>query len=189
MRPGPRWCPTSPRKRIRCPPRGECIAAFAPCWPPPVVAVRSGHDALPRARAGSARRRLLVGGPRDRPEGGVPAGRLAPWHRAYAGGRPRQRALLVPKGASRLSGARGRPGRDRGGARRDAERGRRPCPRMKLTSRLSAWAFYHFQNGMIYGIGWFLRPRFIIGAFLVLAMLYAAGILLMRLVGSFQGAG
>jgi hypothetical protein len=60
---------------------------------------------------------------------------------------------------------------------------------MKLTSRLSAWAVYQFQNGMIYGIGWFLRPRLIIGVFLVLAMLYAAGILLMRLVGHFQGAG
>ena len=60
---------------------------------------------------------------------------------------------------------------------------------MKLTSRLSTWAFYHFQNGMIHGIGWFLRPRFIIGSFLVLALLYAAGILLTRLVGYVRGAG
>ena len=60
---------------------------------------------------------------------------------------------------------------------------------MKLTSWLYAWAFYHFQNGMIYGIGWFLRPRFIIGAFLVLLVLYAAGILLTRLVGFFRGPG
>jgi hypothetical protein len=60
---------------------------------------------------------------------------------------------------------------------------------MKLTTRLSAWALYQFQNGMIYGIGWFLRPRFIIGTFLVLALLYAAGILLTRLVGYVRGAG
>jgi hypothetical protein len=60
---------------------------------------------------------------------------------------------------------------------------------MKLTSRLSAWALYHVQSSMIYGIGWFLRPRFIIAAFLVLAVLYAAGILLARLVGYFQSAG
>jgi len=36
---------------------------------------------------------------------------------------------------------------------------------MKLTSRLSAWVLYHVQSGMIYGIGWFLRPRFIIAGF------------------------
>ena len=60
---------------------------------------------------------------------------------------------------------------------------------MKLTSRLSAWGLYQFQNGMIYGIGWFLRPRFIIAGFLVLAVLYAAVILLTRLVGYFQSAG
>jgi hypothetical protein len=60
---------------------------------------------------------------------------------------------------------------------------------MKLTSRLSAWALYHVQSGMIYGIGWFLRPRFIIAGFLILAVLYAAGILLTRLVGYVQGAG
>jgi len=60
---------------------------------------------------------------------------------------------------------------------------------MKLASRLSAWALYQFQNGMIYGIGWFLRPRFIIGLFLVAALLYAAGILLTRLVGFIRGAG
>jgi len=60
---------------------------------------------------------------------------------------------------------------------------------MKLTSRLSAWALYHFQSSMIYGIGWFLRPRFIIAGFLVLAVLYAAVILLTGLVGHFQRAG
>ena len=60
---------------------------------------------------------------------------------------------------------------------------------MKLASWLYAWAFYHFQNSMIYGIGWFLRPRFIIGAFLVLAVVYAAVVLLTRLVGYFRGAG
>jgi hypothetical protein len=60
---------------------------------------------------------------------------------------------------------------------------------MKLTSRLSAWALYHIQSSMIYGAGWFLRPRFIIGGFLILAVLYAAVILLTRLVGYFQGAG
>jgi len=60
---------------------------------------------------------------------------------------------------------------------------------MKLASWLSAWAFYHFQNGMIYGIGWFLRPRFILGAFLALAVLYLAGVLVTRLVGYARGAG
>ena len=60
---------------------------------------------------------------------------------------------------------------------------------MKLRSRLSAWALYHVQSSMIYGIGWFLRPRFIIGGFLVVGLLYAAGILVARLVGYLRGAG
>jgi hypothetical protein len=60
---------------------------------------------------------------------------------------------------------------------------------MKLASWLYAWVFYHFQNGMIYGIGWFLRPRFIIGSFLVLVVLYTVVIVLTRLVGYFRGAG
>ena len=60
---------------------------------------------------------------------------------------------------------------------------------MKLTRGLYAWALYQFQNGMIYGIGWFLRPRFILGVFLALALLYLGGVLLTGLIGYVRGAG
>src|SRR6266436_369371 len=76
----------------------------------------AGHGeprSAPRPRP--ARGGRLAGGPHDRAGGRLDAGRLAARHRPYAGGRPRQRPLLVWQGRARLPG----PG---GGARRDRRR-------------------------------------------------------------------
>src|SRR5437868_5561201 len=74
-------------------------------------ALYSAHGHTPRARPAGVRR--LEGGARDRPEGIVDAGRVAPRHRAHARGRPRQRALLVREGPARIPRARRRQAGDR----------------------------------------------------------------------------
>lgn len=54
---------------------------------------------------------------------------------------------------------------------------------MRLPNWLYAWLLYHSEKSMTYGLGWFLRPRFLILSVLLIALVWWAVVTLLRMIG------